>query len=70
MTCYQAYILKGGEEPFWERDLKKNLREDMFAGQGMNQFLNKICEKFTPYSTTSQGRAIGFCTSSNESIKN
>ena len=19
MTCYQAYILKGGEEPFWER---------------------------------------------------
>ena len=42
MTCYQAFILKGGEELSWERDLKKNLREDMFAGQGMDQFLNKI----------------------------
>ena len=70
MTCYQAFILKGGEKPFWERDLKKNLGEDMFAGQGMDQFLNKIYEKFMPYSTTSQGRAIGFCISSNESIEN
>ena len=70
MTCYQAFILKGGEELSWERDLKKNLREDMFAGKEINQFLNKIYEKFTPYSTTSQGRVIGFCTSSNESIKN
>jgi len=51
-------------------DRLKNLGEDMFADQEMDQFLNKICEKFTPYSTTSQGRVIGFCTSSNESIKN
>lgn len=71
ITCYhEAFILKEGEELSWERDLKKNLREDMFAGQGMDQFLNKIYEKFTPYSTTSQGRVIGFCTSSNESIEN
>ena len=42
MTCYQAFILKGEEELSWERDLKKNLREDVFASQGMDQFLNKI----------------------------
>ena len=63
-------FLKEGEEPSWERDLKKNLGEDMFAGQGIDQFLNKIYEKITPYSTTSQGWVIGFCTSLKESIKN